>query len=177
MFCLIHSMGGIPARNSRGERLLIFMGIIDILQSYRCVGVGVCVGMCVGMCVGGCVWVCVGVCGCVWVCGWGWLGSATMHREEMGWWWHWASALFEERKRFIYQITMSSCPQATAWLDFPVCHFKKHRPRWSLIISHASVFHSTGSSRRLSILGKLWCMMGYVVQLFDPIFHFCDRRP
>ncbi|XP_012684664.1 phosphatidylinositol 4-phosphate 5-kinase type-1 alpha-like isoform X2 [Clupea harengus] len=28
-------MGGIPARNSRGERLLIFMGIIDILQSYR----------------------------------------------------------------------------------------------------------------------------------------------
>ncbi|XP_026867357.2 phosphatidylinositol-4-phosphate 5-kinase, type I, alpha, a isoform X1 [Electrophorus electricus] len=29
------SMGGIPARNSKGERLLIFIGIIDILQSYR----------------------------------------------------------------------------------------------------------------------------------------------
>ncbi|KAL2084124.1 hypothetical protein ACEWY4_019642 [Coilia grayii] len=28
-------MGGIPARNSKGERLLIYMGIIDILQSYR----------------------------------------------------------------------------------------------------------------------------------------------
>ena len=27
--------GGIPARNARGERLLIYMGIIDILQSYR----------------------------------------------------------------------------------------------------------------------------------------------
>ncbi|XP_074594300.1 phosphatidylinositol 4-phosphate 5-kinase 59B isoform X2 [Brevipalpus obovatus] len=27
--------GGIPARNSKGERLLLFMGIIDILQSYR----------------------------------------------------------------------------------------------------------------------------------------------
>ncbi|XP_076305707.1 phosphatidylinositol 4-phosphate 5-kinase type-1 alpha-like isoform X19 [Tachypleus tridentatus] len=27
--------GGIPARNSRGERLLVFLGIIDILQSYR----------------------------------------------------------------------------------------------------------------------------------------------
>ena len=27
--------GGIPARNSAGERLLIFVGIIDILQSYR----------------------------------------------------------------------------------------------------------------------------------------------
>ncbi|XP_043239937.1 phosphatidylinositol 4-phosphate 5-kinase type-1 alpha-like isoform X9 [Amphibalanus amphitrite] len=27
--------GGIPARNSRGERLLLFLGIIDILQSYR----------------------------------------------------------------------------------------------------------------------------------------------
>ncbi|XP_067003013.2 phosphatidylinositol 4-phosphate 5-kinase type-1 alpha isoform X2 [Anabrus simplex] len=27
--------GGIPARNSRGERLLLFVGIIDILQSYR----------------------------------------------------------------------------------------------------------------------------------------------
>ncbi|XP_074042498.1 phosphatidylinositol 4-phosphate 5-kinase 59B isoform X12 [Leptinotarsa decemlineata] len=27
--------GGIPARNERGERLLLFIGIIDILQSYR----------------------------------------------------------------------------------------------------------------------------------------------
>ncbi|KAG1680238.1 Phosphatidylinositol 4-phosphate 5-kinase type-1 alpha [Nymphon striatum] len=27
--------GGIPARNSKGERLLLFLGIIDILQSYR----------------------------------------------------------------------------------------------------------------------------------------------
>ncbi|XP_051519545.1 phosphatidylinositol-4-phosphate 5-kinase, type I, alpha, a isoform X2 [Myxocyprinus asiaticus] len=29
------SMGGIPAFNSKGERLLVFIGIIDILQSYR----------------------------------------------------------------------------------------------------------------------------------------------
>ncbi|KAF7669747.1 hypothetical protein LDENG_00146920 [Lucifuga dentata] len=28
-------MGGIPARNAKGERLLIYIGIIDILQSYR----------------------------------------------------------------------------------------------------------------------------------------------
>ncbi|XP_051574859.1 phosphatidylinositol 4-phosphate 5-kinase type-1 alpha-like isoform X2 [Myxocyprinus asiaticus] len=27
--------GGIPARNSRGERILVYIGIIDILQSYR----------------------------------------------------------------------------------------------------------------------------------------------
>lgn len=27
--------GGIPARNVKGERLLLFLGIIDILQSYR----------------------------------------------------------------------------------------------------------------------------------------------
>ena len=27
--------GGIPARNTRGERLLLYMGVIDILQSYR----------------------------------------------------------------------------------------------------------------------------------------------
>ncbi|CAG2219389.1 PIP5K [Mytilus edulis] len=27
--------GGIPAKNAKGERLLIFLGIIDILQSYR----------------------------------------------------------------------------------------------------------------------------------------------
>ena len=31
----IRMQGGIPARNSDGERLLIFVGIIDILQSYR----------------------------------------------------------------------------------------------------------------------------------------------
>ncbi|XP_043283770.1 phosphatidylinositol 4-phosphate 5-kinase type-1 alpha-like isoform X16 [Venturia canescens] len=31
----IPSPGGIPARNARGERLLLFVGIIDILQSYR----------------------------------------------------------------------------------------------------------------------------------------------
>ncbi|XP_034030695.1 phosphatidylinositol 4-phosphate 5-kinase type-1 alpha-like [Thalassophryne amazonica] len=29
------NMGGIPARNTKGERLLIYIGIIDILQSYR----------------------------------------------------------------------------------------------------------------------------------------------
>ncbi|XP_066499952.1 phosphatidylinositol 4-phosphate 5-kinase type-1 beta [Hoplias malabaricus] len=29
------TMGGIPARTHRGEKLLIFLGIIDILQSYR----------------------------------------------------------------------------------------------------------------------------------------------
>jgi hypothetical protein len=29
------SPGGIPARNHKGERLLLFVGIIDILQSYR----------------------------------------------------------------------------------------------------------------------------------------------
>uniref|UniRef100_G3PEZ0 Phosphatidylinositol-4-phosphate 5-kinase, type I, alpha, b n=1 Tax=Gasterosteus aculeatus aculeatus TaxID=481459 RepID=G3PEZ0_GASAC len=28
-------MGGIPSRNAKGERLLIYIGIIDILQSYR----------------------------------------------------------------------------------------------------------------------------------------------
>ena len=27
--------GGIPARNSKGERLLLYIGVIDILQSYR----------------------------------------------------------------------------------------------------------------------------------------------
>lgn len=30
-------VGGIPARTAKGERLLLFMGIIDILQSYRVV--------------------------------------------------------------------------------------------------------------------------------------------
>lgn len=29
------SMGGIPAVGGKGERLLLFIGIIDILQSYR----------------------------------------------------------------------------------------------------------------------------------------------
>ncbi|XP_011829049.1 PREDICTED: phosphatidylinositol 4-phosphate 5-kinase type-1 alpha [Mandrillus leucophaeus] len=33
--CLVSFMGGIPARNSKGERLLLYIGIIDILQSYR----------------------------------------------------------------------------------------------------------------------------------------------
>lgn len=36
LFCSTHQRpGGIPARNCKGERLLLFMGIIDILQSYR----------------------------------------------------------------------------------------------------------------------------------------------
>ncbi|KAM4644599.1 phosphatidylinositol 4-phosphate 5-kinase type-1 alpha isoform 2-T2 [Amazona ochrocephala] len=30
-------MGGIPARNAKGERLLLYIGIIDVLQSYRLV--------------------------------------------------------------------------------------------------------------------------------------------
>ncbi|XP_073428351.1 phosphatidylinositol 4-phosphate 5-kinase type-1 beta [Dendrobates tinctorius] len=30
-----NTMGGIPAKNHKGERMLLFMGIIDILQSYR----------------------------------------------------------------------------------------------------------------------------------------------
>lgn len=34
----LHRMGGIPAVNGRGERLLLHIGIIDILQSYRCAG-------------------------------------------------------------------------------------------------------------------------------------------
>lgn len=32
--CLNRS-GGVPARNAKGERLLVFLGIIDILQNYR----------------------------------------------------------------------------------------------------------------------------------------------
>uniref|UniRef100_A0A8C5R4R4 Phosphatidylinositol-4-phosphate 5-kinase type 1 alpha n=1 Tax=Leptobrachium leishanense TaxID=445787 RepID=A0A8C5R4R4_9ANUR len=28
-------MGGIPARNAKGERLLLYIGVIDVLQSYR----------------------------------------------------------------------------------------------------------------------------------------------
>lgn len=31
----MHRMGGIPAVGGKGERLLLFIGIIDILQSYR----------------------------------------------------------------------------------------------------------------------------------------------
>ncbi|CAD5207355.1 unnamed protein product [Bursaphelenchus okinawaensis] len=30
-----HETGGVPARNHKGERLLLFLGVIDILQSYR----------------------------------------------------------------------------------------------------------------------------------------------
>lgn len=33
--CSTHRMGGIPAKSHKGEKLLLFMGIIDILQSYR----------------------------------------------------------------------------------------------------------------------------------------------
>lgn len=32
---LFSRMGGIPAMSSKGEHLLLFIGIIDILQSYR----------------------------------------------------------------------------------------------------------------------------------------------
>lgn len=35
LFLCFSSMGGIPARNNKGERLLLYIGIIDILQSYR----------------------------------------------------------------------------------------------------------------------------------------------
>lgn len=35
IFFKFYRMGGIPAKNHRGERVLLFMGIIDILQSYR----------------------------------------------------------------------------------------------------------------------------------------------
>lgn len=34
-FSSLSSMGGIPAVGAKGERLLLFIGIIDILQSYR----------------------------------------------------------------------------------------------------------------------------------------------
>lgn len=34
-FVYCYRPGGIPARNAKGERLLLFVGIIDILQSYR----------------------------------------------------------------------------------------------------------------------------------------------
>ena len=35
--CSLHfdRLGGIPARNVKGERLMLYLGIIDILQSYR----------------------------------------------------------------------------------------------------------------------------------------------
>ena len=32
-----YPVGGVPARNAKGDRLLVFLGIIDILQSYRLV--------------------------------------------------------------------------------------------------------------------------------------------
>lgn len=35
LFLFSSRNGGIPARNAKGERLLVYMGIIDILQSYR----------------------------------------------------------------------------------------------------------------------------------------------
>lgn len=35
LFHFKYRPGGIPARSARGERLLLFVGIIDILQSYR----------------------------------------------------------------------------------------------------------------------------------------------
>lgn len=35
VFRYVCSMGGIPAVGGKGERLLLFIGIIDILQSYR----------------------------------------------------------------------------------------------------------------------------------------------
>ena len=84
--------GGIPARNAKGERLLLYLGIIDILQSFRlkkrlehtmkamvidgvsaviiqflCVCVWGGVYVCGSVCVGVCVCVCGG--GCVYVCG------------------------------------------------------------------------------------------------------------
>lgn len=34
-FVFFYRTGGIPAQNSKGERLLVYIGIIDILQSYR----------------------------------------------------------------------------------------------------------------------------------------------
>lgn len=35
LFLFFCSPGGIPARSEKGERLLLFIGIIDILQSYQ----------------------------------------------------------------------------------------------------------------------------------------------
>lgn len=35
MLQFLYSPGGIPARSEKGERLLLYIGIIDILQSYR----------------------------------------------------------------------------------------------------------------------------------------------
>lgn len=31
----LNRLDGIPARNAKGERLIVFLGIIDILQNYR----------------------------------------------------------------------------------------------------------------------------------------------
>ncbi len=36
MYLFFFRMGGIPAVNGKGERLLLYIGIIDILQSFRC---------------------------------------------------------------------------------------------------------------------------------------------
>ena len=33
--CFCYRAGGIPARNNRGDRLFLYIGIIDILQNYR----------------------------------------------------------------------------------------------------------------------------------------------
>ena len=33
--CVVLRPGGIPAKNSKGEQLLLYLGIIDILQSFR----------------------------------------------------------------------------------------------------------------------------------------------
>lgn len=35
LVCISCRPGGIPARSEKGERLLLFIGIIDILQSYQ----------------------------------------------------------------------------------------------------------------------------------------------
>lgn len=35
VFCCVFRMGGIPAKTHKEEKLLIYLGIIDILQSYR----------------------------------------------------------------------------------------------------------------------------------------------
>lgn len=35
MLIFEHSRSAVPARSAKGDRLLLYMGIIDILQSYR----------------------------------------------------------------------------------------------------------------------------------------------
>ena len=34
-FTFVFRPGGIPAKNSKGERLLLYLGVIDILQRYK----------------------------------------------------------------------------------------------------------------------------------------------